>query len=148
MDIYKNMSKKDLSPYACKDTDAIRFTEEQEDFRPPFFHDIDRILYSYSYLRYMDKTQVFPTKKSDHITRRMYHVQMVSKIARTIGRALSLNEDLIEAASLAHDLGHVPFGHFGEQILNEISLKNNEGYFNHNIESVRLLMNLEKKGEG
>jgi len=137
-----------LSPYACKDTDAIRFIDEKEDIRTPFFHDIDRILYSYAYARYSDKTQVFKGKENAHITKRMLHVQYVSKIARTIGRALGLNEDLIEAAALGHDLGHVPFGHFGESVLNDISLKVNEGYFNHNIESVRLLMHLESKGTG
>ena len=82
------------------------------------------------------------------ISKRISHVQMVSKIARTIGRALNLNEDLIEAASLGHDLGHVPFGHQGERILNEISLRYNEGYFSHNVQSVRTLMNVENKGLG
>ena len=138
-----------LSKYACLDTEAKRFKEEGEDlFRTPFFRDIDRIIYSLSYLRYADKTQVFSFNENDHITKRMVHVQLVSKIARTIGRNLGLNEDLIEAASLGHDLGHVPFGHVGEKILNEISLKNNEGYFNHNVQSVRTLMTLEQNGEG
>ena len=73
---------------------------------------------------------------------------MVSKIARTIGRALGLNEDLIEAMALGHDLGHVPFGHLGETYLNELSLKHNEGIFMHNVQSVRNLMNLEKNGKG
>jgi len=73
---------------------------------------------------------------------------MVSRIGRTIGRALGLNEDLIEAASLGHDLGHVPFGHYGEKILNKISLEYNEGYFNHNVQSVRTLMYLEEFGKG
>ena len=73
---------------------------------------------------------------------------MVSKIARTIGRALNLNEDLIEAASLGHDLGHVPFGHEGEKILNNLSLKYNEGFFSHNVQSVRTLMNIENQGKG
>lgn len=146
----KNMARHNigLSKYATKDSDAIRLKEESEDLRSPFFRDIDRIIYSYAFLRSMDKTQVFPGHPNDHITKRMLHVQYVSKIARTIGRALGLNEDLIEAASLGHDLGHVPFGHFGESVLNQISLENNEGYFNHNIESVRILMNLENKGEG
>ena len=138
-----------LSKYACQNQDAIRFKFEEEDqYRPPFFHDTDRILYSLSYLRYANKTQVFSFNENDHITKRMIHVQLVSKIARTIGRNLNLNEDLIEAASLGHDLGHVPFGHVGERILNTISLENNEGYFNHNIESVRVLMSLEQNGEG
>jgi dGTPase len=101
-----------------------------------------------SYLRYADKTQVFTFNENDHISKRMIHVQLVSKIARTIGRNLGLNEDLIEASSLGHDLGHVPFGHVGEAILNKISLENNEGYFNHNIESVRLLMDIEQNGKG
>lgn len=143
------MMNKMLSPYACLDKDAIRFeTEESDKYRTPFFRDIDRIIYSLSYVRYADKTQVFSFNENDHITKRMIHVQLVSKIARTIGRNLHLNEDLIEAASLGHDLGHVPFGHVGERILNEISLKNGEGYFNHNIESVRVLMNLEQNGTG
>lgn len=146
----KNMERHNygLSPYACHDKEAIRFLQEEEDIRSPFFRDIDRIIYSYAYVRYSDKTQVFSKKGNDHITKRMLHVQYVSKIARTIGRALGLNEDLIEAASLGHDLGHVPFGHYGESILNEISLEYNEGYFNHNIESVRLLMEIENKGKG
>lgn len=146
----KNMERHNLglSKYACEDKKAERFNFEQEDLRSPFFHDIDRIIYTYAYVRYSDKTQVYSLKTNDHITKRMQHVQYVSKIARTIGRALGLNEDLIEAASLGHDLGHVPFGHFGESILNKISLKNNEGYFNHNIESVRLLMNIENGGNG
>lgn len=137
-----------LSPYACKDEDAIRFEEENEDLRSPFFHDADRILYSYSYLRYSNKTQVYSETQNDHISTRMIHVQYVSKIARTIGRALGLNEDLIEAASLGHDLGHVPFGHFGESVLNDISVAEGEGYFHHNVESVRLLMEIEGKGLG
>ena len=85
---------------------------------------------------------------NDNISKRMTHVQMVSKVARTIGRALRLNEDLIEAAALGHDIGHVPFGHVGESILNDISLRHNEGYFNHNIQSVRELMFVENNGKG
>ena len=146
--IYENMKIKNLSEYACKYEDAERFQEESEDLRPSFFRDIDRILYSLSYTRYLDKTQVFTHGANDHLTRRMTHVQYVSKIARTIGRALNLNEDLIEAASLGHDLGHTPFGHVGENILNKISLENDEGYFNHNIQSVRILMHIENYGKG
>ncbi len=148
--IKENMSRHNigLSPYACLDEEALRFEKIEEDLRSPFFRDIDKILYSYAFNRYSDKTQVFPKKKNDHITKRMLHVQYVSKIARTIGRALGLNEDLIEAASLGHDLGHVPFGHFGESVLNEISLENKEGYFHHNIESIRVLMEIENKGKG
>lgn len=136
------------SPYATKDKESIRLIPIEEDIRPNFFRDIDRIIHSTSYTRYMDKTQVFSLKDNDNISKRMVHVQLVSKIARTIGRALSLNEDLIEAAALGHDLGHVPFGHEGERILNKISLKHNEGYFNHNVQSVRELMDIENDGEG
>ena len=137
-----------LSKYASKDNDAIYFKNAKEDIRTSYFHDIDRILYSLSFIRYQDKTQVFSWTKNDHISKRMIHVQFVSKIARTIGRALGLNEDLIEAAALGHDLGHVPFGHIGESILSEISLKHNEGLFNHNIESVRKLLYVENYGKG
>ena len=144
-----NLKNKYLSKFACKDNEALRLKEEHsDDIRTSFFRDIDRIVYSLSYTRYMDKTQVFSFNDNDNISKRMTHVQMVSKIARTIGRALNLNEDLIEASALGHDLGHVPFGHTGERILNEISLNNNCGYFNHNIQSVRTLMILEDNGKG
>ncbi len=151
MTIEENMKKHNLnlSQYATKDEDVEFLSDKNNlDIRTPFFRDIDRILYSLSYTRYMDKTQVFSFNENDHICKRMIHVQFVSKIARTIGRALGLNEDLIEAAALGHDLGHVPFGHLGEHILNDISLRHNEGYFNHNIQSVRTLMFIENKGLG
>lgn len=137
-----------LGPLATKNKDAYRVKPEPEDIRPPYFHDIDRIIYSLAYTRYINKTQVFSDTLNDNITRRSTHVQLVSKIARTIGRALRLNEDLIEAASLGHDIGHTPFGHAGEAILNRISLRVGEGYFNHNIQSVRKLEFLENKGSG
>lgn len=148
--VNQNMRKHNicLSKYACFDEDARRMIPIDEDFRTPFFRDIDKIIYSLSYIRYIDKTQVFSDSNNDMISKRMTHVQMVSKIARTIGRALNLNEDLIEAASLGHDLGHVPFGHVGESILNKISLRYGEGYFNHNVQSVRTLMNIENGGKG
>ena len=148
-EVYNKLLKEDkLSKYACLDKDAIRLQEYTSDIRPNYFRDIDRIIYSLSYSRYVDKTQVFTKQRNNHITKRMLHVQLVSKIARTIGRALSLNEDLIEAISLGHDIGHVPYGHEGERILSEISIKNNEGVFLHNVQSVRTLMNLEKNGYG
>lgn len=149
-EVNQNMRKHNLclSKYACFDDDAKRINSIDEDFRTPFFRDIDKIIYSLSYIRYIDKTQVFSDSNNDMISKRMTHVQMVSKIARTIGRALNLNEDLIEAASLGHDLGHVPFGHVGESILNKISLRYGEGYFNHNVQSVRTLMNIENGGKG
>ena len=137
-----------LKEYACKDRDAIHLKEYEEDIRPAYFRDIDRIIHSSAYTRYLDKTQVFSLVKNDNITKRIVHVSLVSKLARTIGRALSLNEDLIEAIALGHDLGHVPFGHTGERILNELSLKYDNTYFNHNVQSARLLMNLENDGNG
>ncbi len=137
-----------LSKYACKSSDCIRFYEHEDDIRPAFFRDIDRIIHSLSYTRYIDKTQVFTNWQNDNISKRIIHVQLVAKIARTIGRALSLNEDLIEAIALGHDIGHVPFGHPGESILNEISLKYTGTYFSHNVESVRELMYLENNGKG
>lgn len=142
------MHERNLSNLAAKDCNAIRFYTQKKDFRTEYFRDIDKVLYSLSYIRYADKTQVFTNVDNDMISKRISHVQMVSKIARTIGRALRLNEDLIEAASLGHDLGHVPFGHEGERILNEISLKHNEGYFAHNVQSVRTLMEIENNGLG
>ena len=143
------LKNKYLAPYACFDDEAYRFYNViDDDFRAPYYRDSDRIVYSLSYTRYMDKTQVFSFNENDNISKRMTHVQMVAKIARTIGRALRLNEDLIEAAALGHDLGHVPFGHAGERILDAISQEVGEGYFNHNIQSVRTLMTLENNGIG
>lgn len=137
-----------LSEYATKSNKAIRIKEEQIDIRTPFFRDIDRIIHSLSYTRYSDKTQVFSFKENDHISKRMVHVQLVSKIARTIGRALNLNEDLIEAIALGHDIGHTPIGHEGEKILNEISRRELGEYFAHNIQSVRECLYVENNGKG
>ena len=138
------LKEKDLSQYACRYNEAIMQTEENEDIRPVFFRDIDRIIHSLAYTRYIDKTQVFSFTKNDHITHRVLHVQLVSKIARTIGRSLKLNEDLIEAIALGHDVGHSPFGHKGEKYLNNICIRENIGYFCHNAQSVRVLKKLEK----
>ena len=154
MDVMKvaknNFLKKEdnLSPFATKSCDSIRLFEDDEDMRPAFFRDIDRIIYSLSYTRYIDKTQVFVKSNNDHISKRITHVQLVSKIARTIGRALNLNEDLIEAIALGHDIGHTPLGHEGESILDEISRRELGEAFAHNIQSVRHLMYVEKGGNG
>ena len=142
------MRNKNLSEYACKDDEAETLYKEDEDMRTRFFRDSDRIIYSLSYTRYIDKTQVFTFTENDNVSKRITHVQFVSKIARTIGRALLLNEDLIEAAALGHDLGHPPFGHSGERALNKISMENGEGVFAHNVQSVRTLMYLEDNGKG
>ncbi|HEY3274496.1 MAG TPA: HD domain-containing protein [Methanocella sp.] len=133
-----------LSVYACKNADAARRRPDYEDIRPPFFHDGDRIVHSRAYARYIDKTQVFYLVKNDHITHRVLHVQLVSKIARLIGRALLLNEDLVEAIALGHDIGHVPYGHDGETYLSDICRKHGIGGFHHNVQSVRALDRIEE----
>ncbi len=146
MKIEKIMLNKEkyFSKHATFDNESIRLKSFKKDIRPNFFRDIDRIIHTKSFTRYMDKTQVFTIPENDHIQTRMVHVQLVSKIGRTIGRALSLNEDLIEAIALGHDLGHIPMGHVGEDILNKISLKHGEGYFHHNVQSARNLMVIEE----
>ena len=104
--------------------------------------DIEKILYLPFYNRYADKTQVFSLYKNDDITRRALHVQLVSRTARDIGRALGLNTDLIEAIALAHDLGHCPFGHLGEKILDKIYFEHAKRHFMHNVQSARILNTL------
>ena len=108
-------------------------------WRPPFVQDIDKIMHCPYYNRYTDKTQVFSLIKNDDITRRSLHVQLVSRIARTIGRALHLNLDLIEAIALGHDIGHTPFAHAGERYLDELYHQHAGRHFNHGIHSVRVL---------
>jgi dGTPase len=145
------MEETRLSPYACLSSQAVRRKEEDSiltGHRQNFSLDADRILHSLAYSRYIDKTQVFYLIKNDHITHRVLHVQLVSKIARTIGRILKLNEDLIEAIALAHDIGHTPFGHDGEKFLTEISKLHGLGPFFHNVQSVRFLEKIERKGKG
>jgi len=138
-----------LSRAATKSSDGLRrFAEENAAYRQQFALDADRILYSRAYSRYIDKTQVFSLIANDHITHRVLHVQLVARIARTIGRFLHLNEDLIEAISLGHDVGHPPFGHDGETFLSNICLAHGLPPFQHNIQSVRLLDRLERKGRG
>ncbi len=137
-----------LAPYACKSSDALWLRNAEDDIRPSFFHDSDRIIHSYCYSRYIDKTQVFYLVENDHITHRVLHVQLVSKIARTIGRFLNLNEDLIEAISLGHDVGHTPFGHDGERIISGFLQEQGEGVFEHNVQSFRLFHDLEAYGKG
>lgn len=107
--------------------------------RTAFIRDIDKIIHCPYYNRYADKTQVFSFYKNDDITRRGLHVQLVSRIARTIGKALSLNLDLIEAIALGHDIGHTPFGHAGERILDKLYFNHAGRHFSHNIHSVRVL---------
>ena len=140
-------SEKILGKHACRSKDAIREQEQDEDIRLEFARDVDKIIHSSCYTRYMSKTQVFVEPLNDHISTRMTHVQYVSKAARTIARALRLNEDLCEAIALGHDVGHTPYGHFGESILNKISKTYNDGKcFAHNLNSVRVFTVTEKKG--
>lgn len=108
-------------------------------WRPAYIRDIEKIMHSLYYNRYADKTQVFSFYKNDDISHRGFHVQLVSRIARNIGRLLGLNVDLIEAIALGHDMGHTPFGHAGEKFLNEIYHAETGRYFNHNVHSVRVL---------
>ncbi len=128
---------------AFSDEDVIRRHELESGtvsvWCPTFVHDIDKIIHCPYYNRYTDKTQVFSLYKNDDITRRSLHVQLVSRIARTIGTALHLNLDLIEAISLGHDLGHPPFAHTGEVYLDELYYKNTGRHFYHNLQSVRVL---------
>ena len=140
-----------LSPWACLSRRAVRRKEEPEinrGHRQNFSVDTDRILHSLAYSRYIDKTQVFYLIKNDHITHRVLHVQLVSKIARTVGRLLRLNEDLIEAIALGHDIGHTPFGHDGERFLSALCQEHKMGHCLHNIQGVRFLQEIERKGRG
>lgn len=146
--------EKTLSEYATKSQAGIRQSPcrekmpDMENVRPVFFHDTDKIIHSRAYTRYIDKTQVFSLFENDHITHRVLHVQFVSKIARVIGRCLRLNEDLIEAVALGHDIGHPPYGHDGERYLNQLCIEAGIGYFCHNAQSVRFLQEIEGDGQG
>ncbi|MFX0186980.1 MAG: deoxyguanosinetriphosphate triphosphohydrolase family protein [Candidatus Hodarchaeota archaeon] len=141
----------DIGIHGILDSQAVRYYKEEvnnknySDLRSPFFRDVDRIVHSKAYARYIDKTQVFFDVNNANITHRSLHVIMVSRISRQIGRVLKLNTDLIEAIALGHDIGHSPFGHLGESILNEISKKYSLGSFLHNAQSIRWLSCLEKR---
>jgi dGTPase len=140
-----------LSPVATLSDTGVRRLHDarlEEGYRQTFSVDVDRILHSRAYTRYIDKTQVFYLIHHDHITHRVLHVQLVSKIARTIGRYLGLNEDLIEAIALGHDIGHTPFGHDGERFLSELCRVSGIGDFHHNVQSVQFLDHVERKGKG
>ncbi len=128
------------------DSEATRYYEEEsEDIRPPFFRDVDRIVHSKAFSRYIDKSQVFFDVNNANITHRSLHVTLVSRISRQVGRVLKLNTDLIEAIALGHDIGHSPFGHLGENLLDEISKRYYLGTFSHNAQGVRWLFYLEKR---
>ncbi len=135
-----------LSPYASFSADSKgRLKEEEQcDIRPVFQRDRDRILHCKAFRRLKDKTQVFLTPEGDHYRTRLTHTLEVSQNARTIAKALRLNEDLVEAIALGHDLGHTPFGHAGERALNEVCPLG----FKHNVQSLRTVDVLEKDGQG
>ncbi|MBN2790812.1 MAG: HD domain-containing protein [Candidatus Delongbacteria bacterium] len=139
-----------LSPFATKNADAVRKISSKDEIRLPFSIDRDRIIYSGAYRRSAGKTQVyyFSSLTDEQITNRIVHTQYVSQIARTIGRALSLNLDLIEAAALGHDLGHTPFGHDGEVFLSNECEKHGIGKFHHNIHSLYIVDKFSYKGKG
>lgn len=131
-----------VNPYAFSDEAVVRRDTAHDQanlWRPAFVRDTEKILHVPYYNRYSDKTQVFSFYQNDDISRRALHVQLVARIARNIGRVLGLNEDLIEAISLGHDIGHTPFGHAGERILSELFREHTGRYFNHNVHSVRVL---------
>ncbi|MBM4446834.1 MAG: deoxyguanosinetriphosphate triphosphohydrolase [Chloroflexi bacterium] len=139
-------SENSLSPYASKSRlsrGRLKW-EEPCSIRTDFQRDRDRIIYSNAFRRLKHKTQVFIAPSGDHYVTRLTHTLEVSQIARTISRALNLNEDLTEAIALGHDLGHTPFGHVGEQVLNELFPSG----FKHNEQSLRVVDLLEKDGQG
>jgi dGTPase len=146
-----SMESDRLSPFAALSRDGLRRRHDepsQTGYRQCFSLDVDRILHSLAYTRYIDKTQVFSLISNDHITHRVLHVQLLSKIARTIGRFLGLNEDLIEAIALGHDIGHPPFGHEGERILSLICRMQGIGSFVHSAQSIQFLDKVERDGSG
>lgn len=138
--------RESLSPYACRSEDSCGRARPIAPcpIRTCFQRDIDRIVHSKAFRRLKHKTQVFLEPEGDHYRTRMTHTIEVARIARTIARGLRLNEDLAEAAAYGHDLGHTPFGHAGERVLNEIM----PGGFAHNEQSLRVVDRLEKDGEG
>ena len=137
----ENREKQILSPYAAKSAESKgrQVEEEKCATRTEFQRDRDRIIHSKAFRRLMHKTQVFLAPEGDHFRTRLTHTIEVSQIARTIARALNLNEDLTEAIALGHDLGHTPFGHNGEDVLNSI----HPGGFEHNVQSLRVVDVLE-----
>jgi len=134
-----------LAPYAVKSKGSRgrRFPEPEDPFRSTFQRDRDRVIHSAAFRRLEYKTQVFVNHEGDHYRTRLTHTIEVSQIARSVARALRLNEDLTEAIVLAHDLGHTPFGHAGERMMNQ--LMEGEGGFEHNLQSLRVVDILEKR---
>jgi dGTPase len=145
------MEQNALRSLACLSSLALRRHPEdrsRNEYRQAFSQDADRILNSMAFTRYIDKTQVFSLIQNDHLTHRVLHVQLLSRVARTIGRYLGLNQDLIEAAALGHDIGHPPFGHDGERFLSRLTQAHHAGYFHHNVQSIQFLDKIERHGAG
>ena len=132
-----------LHPKAAFSKDHQRYYGREQDHRLPYKRDVDRIVHSKAYARYVDKTQVVYLIENDHITHRSLHVQLVSNFARGIAEILRLNLDLVEAIALGHDVGHPPFGHEGEGYLSEISQEYDNGAFAHSWQSCRLFTDIE-----
>ena len=141
----KNYNKNYLKSYAINPNNSKGriYKEAEHKLRSPYQRDRDRIIHSSSFRRLKHKTQVFVNTEGDHYRTRLTHSMEVSQIARTIARTLNLNEDLSETLSLSHDLGHTPFGHAGEKILNQCMEK--YGGFDHNIQTLRIVSHLENK---
>lgn len=140
--IKDDIANNTLPRFGFDDAKAVRRDNGRDTpsvWRPAFVRDIDKIMHCPFYNRYTDKTQVFSLTKNDDISRRALHVQLVSRIARTIGKTLNLNLDLIEGIALGHDIGHTPFGHAGERFLDELYSDRTGRHFSHNIHSVRVL---------
>ena len=141
----KNYKENHLKPYAIKSINSKGriYNEKENSIRSPYQRDRDRIIHSSSFRRLKHKTQVFVNTEGDHYRTRLTHSMEVSQISRTLARFLGLNEDLCETLSLSHDLGHTPFGHAGEEVLNQCMKRH--GGFNHNIQTLRIVTLLENK---
>ena len=155
---WQNFEAQWLAPYACRSADANatrRFPEHEHAYRTAFQRDRDRLIHSRAFRRLKHKRQVFMITEGDHFRTRLTHTLEVAQISRTMARALGLNEDLVEAIALGHDLGHTPFGHLGETVLNEILQgrdtlegvldSRSHGGFKHNYQSLRIVDGIEQK---
>ncbi len=152
-DIYHQVthnSETGLSEYATRSAEAVRRFPEPPDPRSPFALDRDRILYSGAFRRYSGKTQViyFASQLDEMLTSRIIHTLSVAQVSRTIGKFLSLNQELIEAIALSHDLGHPPFGHDGEKFLSQVCQAHGIQQYHHHIQSLHIVDRVAKKGRG
>jgi dGTPase len=145
----EELERRALSPLAARSYPARRsVAEEDSPLRTPFQRDRDRIVHSKAFRRLKHKTQVFISPEGDHYRTRLTHTLEAAGIARTVARALRLNEDLTEAIALGHDLGHPPFGHVGEALLDECLQEHFGTRFRHNLHSLRVVEHLEREGQG